>query len=126
MADEEMLAFLEHQQFLRLEDYMKRGRELVGVDTGDLKDQWVTEFKAWAAVRSVNHRAREDIEGELTLRGERPPFDLVKDEFEALRAASRAKVEQLKRDPLALARAERKLTGEMVEFSQISKVKPTN
>jgi hypothetical protein len=128
MADEEMLAFLENQQFLRLEDYVKRGRELARVDTGDLKNRWITEFKKWVAFRPryMDQRAREDIEGELALRGEQPPFDLVKDEVEALRAASRTAMDQLKRDPLALARAERKLADDMVEFSQSSKAKPAN
>jgi hypothetical protein len=128
MADEELSAFLENQQFLRLEDYVKRGRDLVGMDTGDLKDRWIIEFKKWVATRPryTDQRAREDIEGELALRGEQPPFDLVKDEVEALRVASRAAMDQLRRDPLALARAERNVAAAMVEFSQSSKAKPAN
>jgi hypothetical protein len=127
MTDEEVLAFLEHQQFLRLEDYVKRGRDLVGVGTDDLRDRWVAEFKTWAAApQAVSPGARGDIEGELALRGERPPLDLVKDEFEAIRAACRAKLAQLMGDPLALARAERNLTVEIVEFSQSGKIKPPN
>jgi hypothetical protein len=126
--DHEMLAFLENQQLMRLEDYVKRGRELAGIDGGELRERWITEFRKWVAFRPryMDQRVREDIEGELALRGEQPPFDFVKDELETLRAASRAAMDQLKRDPLALARAERKLADDMIEFSQSSKAKPAN
>jgi hypothetical protein len=97
MADHEMLAFRENRQRLQLEDYVRRGRELASIDSGDLRDRRVVEFRKWVASRprSMDHRAREDIEGELALRGEQPPFDLVKEELEVLRAASWAAMDQL-------------------------------
>jgi hypothetical protein len=100
--DHEMLALLENQRLLHLEDYVKRGRELASIDSEELRDRWIIEFKKWVASRPryMDQRARDDIEGELALRGEQPPFDLVKDELEALRVASRAAMDQLKRDPL--------------------------
>ena len=83
----EMIAFLQEKALRHTEAYVKAGRRFAPMDIADLNRAWVVSFKvcvrnwrdpnAWAA--------RDDIEAELRIRGQQPPWDLVTDEMDHLR-----------------------------------------
>src|ERR1700756_2897380 len=88
--DDIVLAWLRNRSFEQTEDYVRRGRHLADVSTEELKRQWVEAFRIWAAnYGTEDHRVREDLEAELQLRRDEPPFDLVADEINVLKAHSR-------------------------------------
>ena len=119
-----VLAYLENEQLLEMEAYAKRGRHLAAVDSNELRQRWITEFKNWAnnSEKQIDNRAREDIQAELALRGEQPPLDQVKDDWERLKAAQDSYFANL--DPLELAKKERELSKRIDDFQHDSKTRP--
>src|SRR5438128_2316714 len=117
-TSDEMLAFLESKQFEQLERYLRDGRKLANLSDEELGEGWISELRHWLANfgAAVDHRAQEDIESELKLRGREPPLHLVQNEFEALKAASREQTDRLLSDPRRLARAERNMSADMEAF----------
>ena len=109
MSEDEILnrdirAFSRSQAIDRTQDYVKRGRPLATADAALLKEKWVEAYRKWCReVRNYDlQREANDIESELSLRGEEVPIDRVVAEMHALADAlkqelSRLDVEQLKR-----------------------------
>ena len=74
--EDEMAALLENQNFEHAQDYIRRGRNLVGVPTPELKARWVAAFKVWATNwrQELTRKLRADLEAELSIRNDRPPY----------------------------------------------------
>ena len=100
-------AFSRSQAIDRTEDYVKRGRPLAAVDAAALKEQWIATYRKWCRdVRNYDlQRDANDIESELSLRGEEAPIDRVVEEMHAL-------AEALKQELLRLDAAQLKRMGE--------------
>ena len=75
-----MAALLENQSFEDAQDYIRRGRNLAGVPTPEIKARWIAAFKAWATNwrREQNRELRADLEAELSMRKDRPPYKSVR------------------------------------------------
>jgi hypothetical protein len=108
----------------RAEDYLARGRIHEGKDTAALKAQWVEAFRRFVANLGDPGlaRAHEDIQAELRLRGEEPPFAEVEKETEAFFDQVRAAVERVKRNPAQYAEMLREL-GSLSELARGGKDK---
>jgi hypothetical protein len=92
-------SWLADQQRLQTESYIKRGRTLAAISTHELKWKWIKEFRVWAQSAGRPHLPMNDIQAELTIRGEASPFDKVEAEWQAQRERSRAEQRsRLRRD----------------------------
>src|SRR5579862_8400531 len=91
-------AYIENECLLKLEDYLKRGRQLAGVDAEELIALLKSLFRDWAGGVKIDHREREDIMAELELRNV-DFFDRISEEWAAMKAASHARFERLTARP---------------------------
>jgi hypothetical protein len=102
---EVMLAYLEDRRLHEAADYARRGRANERKSAEELEQEWLAGFRAWAE-SSARHkvfdrRSLNDLEFEMYLRRLQPPFDLVKNEIEALRVAQDRRFKWLAHDPEA-------------------------
>jgi hypothetical protein len=100
-------AFSRSQAVDRTEEYLRRGRPLAAEDAAALKERWIATYRKWCGeVRNYElQREANDIESELTLRGEEVPIDRVVSEMHRL-------AEALKQELLALDAEQLKRMGE--------------
>ena len=105
---EVMLAYLEDLRFDEATDYVRRGRANERKSVEDLEQEWLAGFRAWADSSARNkvfdRRSLDDLEFEMYLRRVEPPFDLVKNEIEALRVAQDRRFKWLAHDHEAFVR----------------------
>ena len=79
-------AMLESRAMKERADYLRRGREHVGLTTEAAQELWIATFQAWVSDRTQNReRAFNDVNAELDLRGESLPFEKVPNEVEVIR-----------------------------------------
>lgn len=121
-------AWIENKPFEQAQAYARRGRSYANLSTGELKERWVTAFKRMVAdVRDVSlQREPNDLEAELTLRQEQPPFARVRQEMDAFTAAAVAALEILKRDPERFAKADQDVMNEVAAFRKSTQGTPKN
>ncbi len=78
-------SWLAQAQMRKVEDYVSRGREFEHTSEKDLAAAWVDLMRAWAASPKVEQDLRRiDIEVEYSLRGVKPPYELVRAELDTL------------------------------------------
>jgi hypothetical protein len=108
----------------RAEAYLARGRIHEAEDTAVLKAQWVEAFRRFVGNLGdpALARAHEDLQSELRLRGEEPPFAEVEKETEAFFDRVRDAVERVKRNPGQYAELLREL-GSLSELARGDKDK---
>jgi hypothetical protein len=101
-VNREIRAFSRSQAIDRTEDYLRRGRLLAQAESEVLKEQWIATYRKWChAVRDYDlQRAANDIESELTLRGEEMPIDQVVAEMQMLAEALKQELQRLGPDQL--------------------------
>jgi hypothetical protein len=123
--EDEMAAWLENQSFEHAQDYIQRGRNLVGVPTPEIKARWVAAFKVWAANwhREQNRELRADLEAELSIRKDRPPYKSVKNEMDSLKNAAKEAMLYLESDPRRFQEVERDLRAEFDHFAESQKTR---
>jgi len=80
--------WLANQEKTQTESYIKRGKPLAAASTDELMQAWIKEFRVWTQTPAHRHQAMTDVEVELTIRGEAPPFDQVETEWKNLRERS--------------------------------------
>ena len=122
-------AWLDNHSFEYAEAYVRRGRHLRETASAELERRWIEGYRRWAATagrEEFDHTDLEDIEAELSLRGEEPPRDAVKDETAALIAVVERMTQQLDRDPENKARFESELADEFRQFLQATRSAPKN
>jgi hypothetical protein len=74
----------------RLQDYLKRGRKLAGVPLEELRTRWMALIREWAEnTSSFDHNEEQDIRSEMAARKIEPPFDLVRDALNAIKAKAK-------------------------------------
>jgi hypothetical protein len=95
-------AFSRSQAIDRTEDYLRRGRPLAGEPVAGLKERWVATYGKWCrAVRDFDlQREANDVESELSLRGEEVPIDRVVSEMHILAEALKQELLQLDHEQL--------------------------
>ena len=100
-----MLAYLEDRRLNEAADYVRRGRANKRKSAEELEQEWLAGFRAWAESgarhKVFDRRSLDDLEFEMYLRRVEPPFDLVKNEIEALRVAQDRRFKWLAHDPEA-------------------------
>ena len=80
--------------------YADEGRIYEAQPTKKLKERWIRLFKASAQKpgNTIEQKQREDVEGELTLRNERLPYDAVRSEVDAITSAMGKVVTKIKQN----------------------------
>ena len=118
--EDEMAALLENQSFEDTQDYIRRGRNLVGVPTPEIKARWVAAFKVWATNwhREQNRELRTDLEAELSIRKDRAPYKSVKNEMDSLKNAAKEAMRLFESNPKRLEELERDLRAEFDAFAE--------
>ena len=126
MSEDETLnrdirAFSRSQAIDRTEDYVKRGRPLAAIDAALLREQWIEAYRKWCReVRNYDlQREANDIESELSLRGEEVPIDRVVAEMHTL--ADALKQELLKLDMEQLKRMGETMLAELEDYRRRSR-----
>lgn len=120
--DDLMLAWLANKKFEELESYLNRGRQLANTPLEELRTRWIAEMRAWAKVfRGFDHSAHEDIEAEMKLREVEPPFDLVRQELNAVRGAAKKAGAELLNDPERRDAVDRDITAEIRQLENNAK-----
>ena len=74
---DDMVGFLADQKAEATLSYVNRGRPLADFDSGVLKARWIEIVGEMAELNYANAGERDDLESELTLRGEEPPAEAV-------------------------------------------------
>jgi hypothetical protein len=133
MADDDDIAkvtraWIENKPFEQAQAYARRGRRYESLATDEVKERWVVAFKRMVGdVRDTSlQREPNDLEAELTLRQEQPPFERVREEMDAFTAAAVAALEILKRDPEKFAKADQDVMREIAAFRRSAEDTPKN
>jgi hypothetical protein len=78
--------------------------------------------RAWSnSLSEFDHEEREDLEAEMQLRKIKPPYDLVKDQLNALRSAAEKVGVEILNDPERLDAIDRHFTAEIKQFEKRSR-----
>jgi hypothetical protein len=78
-------SWIAETQMRAVQDYVSRGRHLERSPEEALAGAWIGLMRSWAkAPEKGQDPRRVDIEAEYSLRGLKPPYELVRDETEAL------------------------------------------
>jgi hypothetical protein len=128
LTDEDITAWLRNQGLDQVEDYVRRGRQFGGVDADEVRRGWVAAYKAWARdLQNADARKlTDDLEAELSLRGEEPPYALVKAERDALTSVVAAAAEDLMRNPERMREVGSGIVRDVVAFLDSGKGPRTN
>jgi hypothetical protein len=111
-------ALIANEPLEQLEDYLKRGRPFAGEKLQKLRTRWIALMRAWAnSTERVDHREREDIQAEMTMRKVEPPFAQVRDAMKILRRKS----DEALRDPVRARRVEAELSEKIDQFAKAIK-----
>jgi len=79
-----------------VQDYVSRGRRLEHTPEEALAGEWIHLIRAWAKAPEMGHDPRRvDIEAEYSLRGLKPPHELVRDEMETIIQATAGAIEDM-------------------------------
>jgi hypothetical protein len=93
-------AYAGNERLEQIQDYVRRGRPLSGSDGPTLKQEWVTLQTAWLRDRqNPTTQQQVDIEAELKLRGDAPPFDEVQADWQTFLDDLRADYAALRQNP---------------------------
>lgn len=83
-------------QMQAVQDYVSGGRRLEHSPEEALAGAWVGLMRAWAKAPGIGHDTRRvDIEAEYSLRGLKPPYELVRDEMETITQATAGAIEEM-------------------------------
>ena len=123
--EDEMAAWLENQSFEHAQDYIRRGRNLVGVPTPEIKARWVAAFKVWATNwrQELTRKLRADLEAELSIRKDSPPYKSVQDEMDSLKKAAQEAILHLETDPKRLRGVRARSAGRIRYFAESQKTR---
>lgn len=97
-------SWLHHRRFELAENYVRRGRIYAGLSLAQVRLRWLEALVAWSKqYDSLRRQCRvSDLQLELYLRGEEPPWRHADSSIRAIQACARRKVTELS----AVARTE--------------------
>lgn len=84
ITDELMAAWLKNKLMQDVERYAKRGRRFKDLAIDELRERWIARFREFAHGDRSTADERIDLEAEIVLRGEEPPYEVVKSEKQAI------------------------------------------
>ena len=102
-------------------DYLNRGRPYGALSVDELSAQWVTSFREIAAnIQNIKARfLNSELKYEMDLRSIKPPYGLVRNEFNTIVSATSAFFEQLKEeDPVRYDEIEAEVQRELDAFKK--------
>jgi hypothetical protein len=111
-------ALFENQRMERLQDYLKRGRKLADVPLEELRTRWMALIREEAASTGPFDPEEQDIRSEMAARKVEPPFDLVRDALDTMKAKAKA---VLRQDPLRVLQIELGLRQAAARFEADSR-----
>jgi hypothetical protein len=119
MTEDELKAgfhsWLANGPMQHVRDYASRGRRFEKTPVDQLQGEWVLLVRAWATnPHEHNNPRRADIEAEFTLRGLKPPYEMAKDEFNAIIGFTKNAVESM--DDIERDRINDEIIDELAEF----------
>lgn len=132
MADDDITkltrAWIENKPLEQAQAYVRRGRGYADLPTDEVKERWVAAFRRMLGdVRDTSlQREPNELEAELTLRQEQPPFERVRKEMDEFTAAAVAALELLKQDPEKFAKADQEVMNEIAAFRKSTRGAPKN
>jgi hypothetical protein len=89
-------SWITETQMQAVQDYVSRGRRLEHSPEEALAGAWIHLIRAWAKAPGMGHDPRRvDIEAEYSLRGLKPPYELVRAEMEAITRATASAIEDM-------------------------------
>ena len=82
-------------------------------------------FKVWATNwrQELTRKLRADLEAELSIRNDRPPYKSVQDEMDLLKKAAQEAILHLETDPKRLEELERDLRADFDVFAESQKAR---
>ncbi|PVE24311.1 hypothetical protein DC522_11625 [Microvirga sp. KLBC 81] len=108
-------SWLAEGRMQQVRDYASRGRSLEKTSIERLQGEWIALVRAWVTnPHEHSNPQRADIEAEFTLRGLEPPYEMVKDEFEAIIGFASNTMENL--DDIEKDRINDEIADELAEF----------
>jgi len=116
---EDVEGWIASQATDRLAGYAARGRKHQNLSDDDLTKAWVDAFRSMAGDPSDSDRRtiEDDFKFEFSLRGESPPYDAIREEFERYVASVDRYLEKLKvEDPLLVEEIGREIEAELKAF----------
>lgn len=95
-----MWAYLRNKALVQVETYAVEGRRFSNLSNADLNAEWIRAFTAFcdAVTEESLQKEANDLEAELTLRGQGLPFDDVKDAFDRLTSEINSRMEEIAHD----------------------------
>jgi len=116
-------AWAENERMERLQDYLKRGRKLADVPLEELRTRWMALVREEAEnTDSFDHSEEQDIRSEMAARKVEPPFDLVRDALDTLKAKAKERwADVLQHDPSKALQFELELRRKLARFEADSR-----
>ncbi len=118
---DDVLGWLASSQSDDAANYASRGRIYGGLSNEKLSAHWVESFRKIASdIGNLNARAvNADLKSEFDLRSMEPPYDLVRDEFDAIMTAAAAVLDELRdEDPLRYQEIENEVQRDLDAFKK--------
>jgi hypothetical protein len=115
-------AWAENERMERLQDYLKRGRKLADVPLEELRTRWMALIREEAEnTDAFDHGEEQDIRSEMAVRKVEPPFDLVRDALDAMKAKAKERWAKVQHDPSRALQFELELRRKLARFEADSR-----
>lgn len=98
ITGEQVLGWLTNEGSRDVEDYVKRGRQFKEKEIGFLKERWIELYLEMFNFDNTNGQERNDINAEIELRGEEPPYLTITKELEAYTEKAASEMDRLKKE----------------------------
>jgi hypothetical protein len=123
LARAAVLGWIRSGQIDRKADCFKRGRRFQSSPLDDLKKQWLKAFGSWVRPdgRSLDAQMvtlANDIEAELSLRGEEPPYEKAQGAMNVLEQAVMSAYREAQRDPERYEEAKRRAYADFLSHQE--------
>jgi hypothetical protein len=115
-------AWAENERMERLQDYLKRGRKLADAPLEELRTRWMALIREEAEnTDAFDHGEEQDIRSEMAVRKVEPPFDLVRDALDAMKAKAKERWAKVQHDPSRALQFELELRRKLARFEADSR-----
>ena len=113
---DDVFAYLEDLEVEQTVEYARSGRSFAHLTDDELRETWIETMRAWSRnpIFPEPRFTETGIRAELTLRGLEPPWDVVCDALEEIRAKASKLYESFGRDKLI--EIEERLTALVADY----------
>jgi hypothetical protein len=108
-------AFLLESGMEKTRRYLSEGRHFESLSGADLRSEWMKAFRGMAANPGdpASRKRHDDLQAELEIRKIPPPYDEVRNEFDAFIAQTTEAMERVKNDPVRWAEANEEIHADI-------------